>query len=60
MFGLGLPEILAILVVVLLVFGAGRLPEIGKQLGRGISEFKKGMSEASSEKDKDTKEKKEG
>jgi sec-independent protein translocase protein TatA len=48
MFGnLGLPEILLILVVVLLVFGARRLPEIGASFGKGIREFKRSLSEAS-------------
>lgn len=43
MFGLGLPEILIILLVALLVFGAARLPEIGRALGKAMSEFKKGI-----------------
>jgi len=47
MFGnLGFPEIMLLLVVVLLVFGAKRLPEIGQSLGKGIREFKKSMSDA--------------
>jgi len=41
MFGLGIQEILAILIVALLVFGAARLPEIGRSLGRALAEFKK-------------------
>jgi sec-independent protein translocase protein TatA len=40
MFGLGMPELLVILVIALLVFGAGRLPEIGNSLGRAIRGFK--------------------
>jgi len=40
MFGLGMPELLIILVIALLVFGAGRLPEIGSSLGRAIRGFK--------------------
>jgi sec-independent protein translocase protein TatA len=40
MFGLGMPELLIILVIALLVFGAGRLPEIGSSLGRAIKGFK--------------------
>ena len=45
MFGLGFQEILLILIVALLVFGAARLPEIGRSLGKALREFKKGMSE---------------
>ena len=40
----GLPELLIILVVVLIVFGAGRLPAVMKDLGKGIHSFKKGMN----------------
>ena len=43
MFGLGVPELVVILVVALLVFGPGRLPEIGGALGRGIRDFKRGF-----------------
>jgi len=43
---LGFPEILLILVVVLLLFGAKRLPEIGASFGKGIREFKRSFSEA--------------
>lgn len=41
MFGLGLPELIVILIVFLLLFGAQRLPEIGSALGKAIAEFKK-------------------
>jgi len=41
MFGLGVPELVVILVVALLVFGPGRLPEVGSALGKGIRDFKK-------------------
>lgn len=44
---LGLPEILLILVIILFVFGAKRLPEIGASFGKGIREFKRSISEAS-------------
>lgn len=44
---LGMPEILLILVVVLLVFGAKRLPEVGASLGKGIREFKRSFSDTS-------------
>jgi sec-independent protein translocase protein TatA len=47
MFGnLGFPEIMLLAVVVLLVFGAKRLPEIGQSLGKGIREFKRSFSDA--------------
>jgi TatA/E family protein of Tat protein translocase len=50
MFGLGLPEILLILLVALLIFGAAKLPEIGRSLGKALGEFKKGMHDSDDEK----------
>jgi len=44
MFGLGVGELLVILVIVLIIFGAGKLPEIGSGLGRGIRSFKREVS----------------
>jgi len=41
MFGLGWMELLIILVIVLVLFGAGKLPEIGTSIGKGIKNFKK-------------------
>jgi sec-independent protein translocase protein TatA len=41
--GIGIQELLIILVIVLIVFGASRLPQVGRSLGRGIREFKKGI-----------------
>jgi len=41
MLGLGVPELVVILVVALLIFGPGKLPEIGSALGKGIRDFKK-------------------
>jgi sec-independent protein translocase protein TatA len=41
MFGIGVPELIVILVVALVIFGPGRLPEIGGALGKGIRDFKK-------------------
>ena len=43
-FGISLPELLILLVVLLLVFGAKRLPEMGRSLGKGMREFKDGVS----------------
>jgi sec-independent protein translocase protein TatA len=45
MFGIGIPELLIILVIVLIIFGAGKLPEIGGALGKGIKNFKKATRE---------------
>lgn len=42
---IGLPEILIILVVLILLFGAKRIPELARSLGRSMSEFKKGRKE---------------
>lgn len=41
MFGFGLPEMIVVLVIVLVVFGAGKLPEIGGALGKSIRNFKR-------------------
>ena len=45
MFGLGLPEILLILVMIVLIFGATRLPQIGEGLGKGIKNFRGALRE---------------
>ena len=44
-FGISLPELLILLVVLLLVFGAKRLPEMGKSLGKGMREFKDSVTD---------------
>jgi sec-independent protein translocase protein TatA len=44
-FGLGVPEVIFILVLALLIFGPKRLPEIGRTLGRGMSEFRKASND---------------
>jgi sec-independent protein translocase protein TatA len=45
MFGIGMPELLIILVIILIIFGAGKLPEIGGAIGKGIKNFKKATSD---------------
>ena len=45
MFGFGLPEMTIILVIVLVVFGANRLPQLGEGLGKSIQSFKKAMKD---------------
>lgn len=50
---IGFPEIMIILVIVLLLFGAKRIPEIAGSMGKGIKEFKKNINEATREIDND-------
>ncbi len=45
MFGLGFPELIIIMMIVLIIFGAGKLPEIGGAIGKGIKSFKKSVRE---------------
>ena len=49
MFGLGYQELLFILVIVLILFGSTRLPELARSLGSSVKEFKKGVNEARAE-----------
>lgn len=44
MFSIGMPEVMMILVIALVVFGPGKLPEIGKAIGKGINEFRSATS----------------
>ena len=46
MFGIGVPELIVILVIVLIIFGAGKLPEIGSAIGKGIKNFKKSVRDS--------------
>lgn len=49
---IGLPEMLIILVIIILIFGASRLPEIGKGIGQGIKNFKSGIKDANKDDDR--------
>lgn len=49
MFNMGPQELFWIFLIVLFLFGAKRIPEIGRSIGKGISEFKKGMKEVETE-----------
>jgi sec-independent protein translocase protein TatA len=50
MFGrLGLPELIIILVIIILIFGANRLPDIGRGIGRGIKNFKEATNKGASD-----------
>lgn len=49
MFGLGMPELIVLLVIVLLIFGVGKLPQIGEGLGKAIRGFRRSVSESESE-----------
>jgi len=56
MFGLGVPELMVILVIALVVFGPSKLPQIGSGLGKAIRDFKKGVTGGEDdEADKDAK-----
>ncbi len=49
MFGIGMPELLVILVIILIIFGAGKLPQIGEGLGKGIRNFRKATKDKEQE-----------
>lgn len=55
MLGLRPEELIIILIIVLLIFGARKLPEIGRSLGQGITQFRKGMSELQQEPEEEKK-----
>jgi len=51
MMGIGFPELMIILVIIMIIFGAGKLPEIGSAFGNSIRNFKKSMKEAEEQTD---------
>jgi sec-independent protein translocase protein TatA len=52
MFGLGFPEMLLIFVIIVLIFGTSRLPELGRGIGEGIRNFKKSVKDEPEEEKK--------
>lgn len=55
LFGIGMQELLIILLICLLIFGAAKLPEIGRALGKTIKEFKKSIKEIGSDEEENKK-----
>jgi sec-independent protein translocase protein TatA len=53
MIGLGYQELLIILLIVIVIFGARKLPELGRGLGEGLKNFRKGVKDASEAQDED-------
>lgn len=54
--GIGAPELIIILVIVLLLFGAKKLPEMARSIGKSSREFKKGMAEGATEEEEEEEE----
>ena len=50
--GLGMPELLVIFAIIVVIFGASKLPQLGRGLGEGISNFREGLSKGNPKDDK--------
>ena len=57
MFGLGTTELIIILVILLMIFGVGKLPQVAKMLGSGVNSFRRGLSGDDEEDEKEASEK---
>jgi len=58
--GIGMPELLVILIIALIIFGPGKLPKVGSALGKTIGEFKKAANALPEDQDSDSEKKSSG
>jgi sec-independent protein translocase protein TatA len=54
MYGIGMPELLVILVIAMIIFGPGKIPEVGSAIGKAIRDFKKALNEPGKKTDEET------